>query len=246
MPLRGRPRTSKSEIGQVNNFRLRSRWAIMAAFAVILCTTLAYAHGALRRSTPAKGQHLSVAPSEIRMTFTEAIELPLARVVLAGPAGPVELGGLSVADSAMVLIAPISGQLVAGSYKVQWQIAGADGHPVRGEFGFFIVEGAAGLTAKGGSVSRDPASHHDPATFPRSGAFSAESPGYALIRWLSYMAILGVIGVIAFRLVLMLVQRQGDPAGEPLVRPAARRAAGLGAIAAVTSLVLAGARLIAQ
>jgi copper transport protein len=218
----------------------------MAVAAVLASATLAYAHGTLRRSAPAKGQHLSVAPNEVRLTFTEAVELSLARVALAGPNGPVELGALSLADSGMVLTAPITGRLVAGSYTVQWQIAGADGHPVRGEFGFFIAPGAAGVAAGSGSVSADLATHHDPTTFPQSGGFSAESPAYALIRWLTFIAVLGVIGAVAFRAVLGIVRWQASPAGELLLSPAARGAAGLGAIMALASLVLAAARLIAQ
>lgn len=220
--------------------------SVMMVAAMLVAATMAYAHGTLRRSDPAKGQHLSVAPRDIRLTFTEAVELPFARVALVGPNGQVELGALSLADSAMVLIAPVTGGLVAGSYMVQWQIAGADGHPVRGEFGFFIAPGAAGLAAEAGAVSSDPATHHDPATFPQSGQFSAESPGYALIRWLSFIAILGVVGAVAFRLVLSIVRWQASPAGELLLSPAARRAAGLGAVMAAASLVLAAARMIAQ
>lgn len=230
----------------MTDFRGRGPWAAIGIVAVLLCTSLAYAHGTLRRSVPASGQHLSVAPRALRLTFTEAIELPFARVGLLGPAGPVELSALSIADSGTVLIAPITGPLSAGSYTVQWQIAGADGHPVRGEFGFFIAPGAAGLAIAEGAVRADPATHHDPATVPQSGGFSAESPGYAIIRWLSYLAILGVIGAVAFRLVLSIVRWQGDPAGQLLRSPAARRAAGVGAIMAAASLVLAAARLIAQ
>lgn len=230
----------------MNNLRLKVRRVVFGVVAVLLSATLAYAHGALRRSAPAKGEHLSVAPREIRLTFTEALELPLARLALLGPNGPVLLGTLALGDSAMVLIAPVTGRLAAGSYTVQWQIAGADGHPVRGEFAFFIAPGAAGLATNGGAVTSDPATHHDPTTFPQSGGFSAESPGYALIRWLSYMAILGVIGAIAFRLVLNIVRRQADAAGQLLLSPATRGAAGLGALMAVLSMVLAGARLIGQ
>ena len=109
-----------------------------------------------------------------------------------------------------------------------------------------IAPGAAGLTAEAGAVSSDPATHHDPATFPQSGSFSAASPGYALIRWLSFIAIFGVVGTVAFRLVLSIVRWQASPAGELLLSPAARRAAGLGAVMAAASLVLAAARIIAQ
>lgn len=230
----------------MKKLRLEPPWLVMALAGVLVSVTLAYAHGTLRRSAPAKDQHLSAAPTEIRLTFTEAVELSLARVALAGPSGQVALGRLSLADSARVVIAPVAGGLVDGSYTVQWQIAGADGHPVRGEFAFFIAPGAAGLAGATDAAAMDPLTHHDPTTFPSTGGFSAESPAYALIRWLSFIAILGVIGSVAFRLVLSIVRRQTNPAGQPLLMPAARGAAGLGAGFGVALLALTGARLIAQ
>jgi methionine-rich copper-binding protein CopC len=45
------------------------------------------AHGALRRSVPASGARLDRAPRELRLTFTERVELAVARLELIGPEG---------------------------------------------------------------------------------------------------------------------------------------------------------------
>ncbi|HET7275877.1 MAG TPA: CopD family protein [Longimicrobiaceae bacterium] len=77
--------------------------------------------------------------------------------------------------------------------------------------------------------------------------FSAESPLYAAVRWLTFMGLVGVIGVVAFRLVVLwMMCHKWEPAGRAIVAPAAARAArfGLGAVAVLAvALVL---RLYAQ
>ena len=84
------------------------------------------AHGELRKASPSSGAHLSVVPTELRLTFTEPVELALARITLVGPAGAVELSQLELhPDSANVLIVPITGALLSGTYEVGWQVAGA-------------------------------------------------------------------------------------------------------------------------
>lgn len=122
-------------------------------------------HGALRRSAPAKGAKLQRVPRELRLTFTEPVERAVARLTLLNPAGqPVPLGTVDVPpDSAAQLVAAINGGMTAGRYTVHWQIAGADGHPVRGEFTFDVAPGAVGMLAAEvapvqDTVSRSPGS----------------------------------------------------------------------------------------
>jgi len=128
-----------------------SRSAAGRLTAVALLTAIlpaiALAHGALRRSEPAANARLAAAPRELRLTFTEAVELAVARLTLTGPSGDtVALAPLTLApDSAHVLVTAIRAPLVAGRYTVAWQVAGRDGHPVRGRYGFTLLPGATGL-----------------------------------------------------------------------------------------------------
>jgi copper transport protein len=210
------------------------------------------AHGALRRSEPAEGAHLTDAPRALRLTFTEAVELSFARLALSGPNGPVALGALALApDSATVLVAPVAGGLVAGRYTIAWQVAGADGHPVRGQITFMVAPGAQGLaTAPVGPTApgqaTPPVSHHEASTFPTGAAFHAESPLYVAVRWLTFLGLVGVLGVIAFRVVLWGVRRQDPGLGAAFVEPAAARAARLGLWMAALVAVAALLRLYAQ
>src|SRR3990172_257671 len=111
-----------------------TRAALAIGFASVLPWLLpgvAHAHGELKRSHPASGEHLSTVPQELRLTFNERVELAVARVTLTGPVGPVQLGRLALHhDSAEVLLVPVASGLVAGSYQVSWQVSGPDGHPV--------------------------------------------------------------------------------------------------------------------
>ena len=168
--------------------------------------SLGHAHGLLRRSSPAAGDTLSVAPRELRLAFSEPVQLPFVRVELLGPGDvSVQLAALiTAADSPQVVIASLPQALpAAGAYMVRWQAAGRDGHPVRGSFEFVVQAGAAGLAAAPAATPPPTVTHHDPATFPESRGFDAGSPGYVAVRWLTYIALLAALGLVAFRFLVL-------------------------------------------
>lgn len=215
----------------------------------LLLPTEALAHGMLQKATPGDGDQLTTAPRELRLTFTEDVELAFARLALKGPGGPVALAPPALAsDSARVLVGRIQGGLIAGTYTVTWQVAGADGHPVRGTYSFTIAPGAQGLVPPPApGQAPPPTEHHNPVSFPSGAGFGAESPLYVAVRWLTFLGLLGVTGAVAFRmLVLPLVRRQGVPAGLALIPAAGARAARLGLAMAVLVGVAALLRLYAQ
>ncbi|HEV2130352.1 MAG TPA: CopD family protein, partial [Longimicrobiaceae bacterium] len=163
-----------------------------------------------------------------------------------GPDGAsLPLGDLRTApDSARVLIAPISGPLRAGGYTVRWQTAGQDGHPVRGEFTFSIATDAAGLATE---QAVPPAEHQPTSGVASAGSFGAESPAYVVVRWLTYTATIGIVGAVAFALLVLGLVRRRDPVeAGALLEPARRGAAGLGLALAVLLLLATLARLYAQ
>jgi putative copper export protein/methionine-rich copper-binding protein CopC len=247
------------------HFARRVRWTVGALLAIALLTLTAVpalAHGGLRSSTPARGAHLAVAPREIRLTFSEAAELAFSGIELRGPDGrPVALGVLARAtDDPKTLVALITGPLPGGgAYTVVWRMAGADGHPVRGQFEFVIAGGASGLAAADGGVRGEPggvvpapgqaappASHHDPVTMPSGGAFDAESPLYIAIRWLQFTALLLVLGAVAFRFAVLRFLRDRHPFDAPLAVDVRAGAARIGLWGAATLALTAVLRLLAQ
>ena len=228
---------------------------LVAVLGVLGVPSRASAHGALRSSEPAAGAHLATAPRELRLTFTEAVEIAVARLELLGPdSAAVALSPLRRGDSATVVVADVRGPLVAGSYTVAWQVVGRDGHPVRGRFRFTIAPGAAGLGVVADSVPAGadsvpvapPAGHHDPVTMPSGGEFGAESPLFAAVRWWSFAATLALVGAVGFGLAVlpMAVRARGLPVAVGGDAGASLRTVGL--LAAAALLAAAGLRLVAQ
>ena len=238
--------------------------AITFAVALLLTPGVAAGHGALRRSEPAAGARLGAAPRVLRLTFTERPEIQFTRVELLGPdSAAIALGPLAL-ESARTVRAEVRGALVrAGKYTVVWQMAGADGHPVRGRFSFTIAPGASGLaseqprgepaavsvTPPGQAATPQATAHHDPVSMPDAGeGFGAESPLYVAVRWLGYSALLVVLGAVSFRWVVLAILRRRAPSerSAALVPFASRRAASLGLAAAVALGLAALMRLLAQ
>ena len=172
----------------------RLRWASLLLLLAIVLPSAAHAHTKLARSTPAAGARLTTAPAELRLTFSEKVELALARVRLIGPAADtIELSALRKGgDSAQVIVADVPTLREAGSYRVEWPVAGRDGHPVRGRYGFEILPGAAGLvpTAAAAAAPREPArAVASPAESPEPSQTSeAGSPLHVALRWATYRA----------------------------------------------------------
>ena len=110
--------------------------AVSLAFA--LAATQAFAHAQLEKATPPVGGTVSP-PSEIRLEFSEGVELKFTKVTLTGPGGAVALGAESTAaGNQAVLTVPISKPLSAGVYTVHWQAVSVDTHHTQGTFEFTV------------------------------------------------------------------------------------------------------------
>lgn len=241
--------------------------ALLVTVCMLLAPSAAHAHGALKSSTPGKNAKLGAAPNDLGLVFNEPVELVFTRVELAGPNGKVSLGTLKFAGSDKRAVnVDIDGALVAGRYTVTWQMAGADGHPIRGNYTFSIEAGATGLamispvpgadslaagapgvvrTGKG-SGAGIAQTHHNAETFPDAGGLNAESPLYVVIRWLQFGAILVVTGAVAFYLFVLGLIRKKEGSDLPVLLSSSERAARVGLYAALILAAVAVARLLAQ
>ncbi len=234
-------------VGEIASRRIAARRRVVALLTcclILLTPAWARAHGTLKSSVPAAGAHLGVAPTTLRLTFTESPELTFTTITLRAPDGSaVSLGPLQIArDSRRAVIVAVQGPLVAGTYAVEWKTAGADGHPVTGRFDFTIAPGAQGLgvasaapASEGGPVLA-PMPHEDPTALPsRDTGFDAESPLYVAVRWLLYAGMLTVIGTVAFQFVVLGFLQRMRGRGSPVGSMIGDRAASIG---------LAGAALV--
>jgi copper transport protein len=236
--------------------RLARTGALAVAASVLVLPAVLYAHGVLRKSEPANGAVLRVAPRAIRLTFSEPPQLAFTRVELIGPDSQrVTLSPLRVAapDSTGVVVADVLGALRAGRYRITWQITSADGHPVRGTVAFRIAADAAGLAISpmdsAASATLPPvATDTSASTAPDAGAvFAVDSWQYAVVRLLTFTAIVAVVGAVVFSMIVVPAAHHRVPDLHATFVVDARHLAARTALAATGALaLLLAARLVAQ
>ena len=95
-------------------------------------------HATLVSSEPAANSHLASAPTRVRLVYSEPIEGKLAKVtIVPATAAPIVLRAGADPRDVHAVIAPVDA-LGPGTYKVEWRVVSADGHPVDGTFSFTV------------------------------------------------------------------------------------------------------------
>ncbi len=207
------------------------------------------AHTKLMSSQPAAGSSLAVAPSEVRLVFNERPSAALASVRIVAPGGDtLVLRGLRVdpADP-RILIADFPSGLGAGAYSIMWRVAGSDGHPRTGTIAFRVLGADTAAIAPALPAAVDSAPATTSPGIPTENESSSMAVGGAIAamiaRWVSFIALFIVIGVVAFR--FGVLGRMGTGIADTFVLIASSNAATLGiggAIAVVLSAALELAR----
>jgi methionine-rich copper-binding protein CopC len=105
---------------------------LAAAFSVMV-----QAHAKLEKTVPADKAALTAAPASVQLFFSEKPDATVSKIELKGPSGMVKLGPAHVMGG-KTLMAPIDGPIGDGSYIVNWQTSGDDGHVQKGEFTFSL------------------------------------------------------------------------------------------------------------
>lgn len=100
----------------------------------------AHAHALLHRAVPAVGSVVAVAPTEIRIEFTEAVEPKFSGIAVQSRSGtPVATGAAAVDPSdAKTLVVPLTAPLPPGVYVVRWHVVSVDTHKTQGDFTFTL------------------------------------------------------------------------------------------------------------
>jgi cytochrome c peroxidase len=99
-------------------------------------------HTRLLRSEPARDATVAVAPVEIRLWFSEAVNVAITRVTLEAGTTTIPTGKAARAGGAETpVVVPLTRALAPGRYLVRWMTASADGHPVKGAFRFTLTGG---------------------------------------------------------------------------------------------------------
>jgi putative copper export protein/methionine-rich copper-binding protein CopC len=194
--------------------RLLRLGLVLSGLAILALPVALLAHTHLRRSSPAADERLATAPTEIRLWFSERPQVGFSRLRLVGAdSADQSLGAVAVMpQDPLGLVAAVPGPLAPGRYAVIWQTAGADGHIIRGRYTFALAASApvAGAAASPAAT----ASHPDSVTHPSSSGHqlvrirrgeetSERLNAYVTARWVEFVALLTILGVLAFRLIVL-------------------------------------------
>ena len=109
----------------------------------LLCfmdVTQAEAHAFLVKSSPSVGSTVKPGISELRLEFSEPVELAFSGMQLVNASGvPVPLGSFGFGDSTHKVLTGKLLNLAPGNYAVKWHVVSVDTHPTEGSFTFRVT-----------------------------------------------------------------------------------------------------------
>ncbi|HEX4768805.1 MAG TPA: copper homeostasis periplasmic binding protein CopC [Lichenihabitans sp.] len=121
---------------------MRSPFLSSAVFiGIVALATPALAHAHLLRAVPAAGSTVKASPTELRLKFSEGLELAFSGVTVTGSDhAAIKIGAPSLdpADPA-VLVVPLPGDLKPGRYAVDWHATATDTHKTKGRYDFTLT-----------------------------------------------------------------------------------------------------------
>ena len=133
-----------------------ARGLLAALLILALSAPPAGAHATVVRTFPADGAALEAAPAEVRMRFTEPVDLAPGALRLLDATGR-ELDtprATHAGGDRTTAVLPLPRDLKDGAYIVAWRVTSADSHPVSGAFSFTVGDSTeAILYAQGGPSS---------------------------------------------------------------------------------------------
>lgn len=145
-----------------------------AAAAVALAAGPAAAHDEIVSTSPTDAATLDVAPAQVVLTFAEPAIALGTQVLVTGPDGAVVSQGSAVLDGPTVVQQLVPSRS-AGSYRVEWRVTSADGHPVTGSFTFTAT--SAVPVGTGAEAPTTPGSTPPPATATTAPVSPSTAPG---------------------------------------------------------------------
>jgi hypothetical protein len=98
------------------------------------------AHAFLKDANPGVGSTIQTSPSEVRIRFTENVELAVSSIQVFDASGKeVDKHDLHLDRSDHALLHISLPQLRAGTYKVVWRVVSVDTHVTNGDFTFRVL-----------------------------------------------------------------------------------------------------------
>lgn len=187
------------------------RTGLLLLLLLSTATPLA-AHTRLERSSPAAGDTLHTPPFELRLVFSQAVAPRYTTLVLRGPDGEViPTPALLPDDTRREYVAMAPHLPLPGRYTIEWRTTSADGHVISGTVEFLLAsdrdprpDSAAETVAAAATPSDTDALHEhhvDQSLLPP--LLRPASWPNALARMLQFAAIIALLGLAAFRTLLL-------------------------------------------
>jgi copper transport protein len=196
----------------------------LAVLFALLFSSPAAAHAELVTITPANGAQLTKPPTEVKMTFTESVNLLVGGIRLVDGAGATVPTSDPTVDGHTVTW-PMPADLPEGAYVVTWRVVSADGHPVSGASSFGVGIAAPAV----------PGSATDTGSPGRVAIGSTAPWPVVIVRLAGYVAFALFAGVVAF-----VVWCAPDTSKDPSLQILARGGLLGGAVAAVAAILVQG------
>lgn len=109
---------------------------ILAAVVSALAATAAQAHALLDRAEPAVGNTVAAAPPELKLWFTQRLEVAFSTVTVTNAAGQrVDTGKPTINGEQMSVALHATAK---GVYHVKWRVLSIDSHSTQGTFNFTV------------------------------------------------------------------------------------------------------------
>lgn len=155
----------------------------------LLFSTTVSAHSTIENSSPSDGETVQDQISEVSMQFNTSID-PMSTFTLIDGNGNEVPAETSVSEK--VLSGTVASPLNNGEYTVEWNIIGADGHPITGAYSFTVDVPEAEGTEDTNTVSdkEDETEAVNPAAADTESTEKDSSTNFLLIGILVLAAIL--------------------------------------------------------
>jgi methionine-rich copper-binding protein CopC len=173
---------------------------LAAVLAVLVSATPAFAHTTLESSDPAEGRSLSTAPTQVTLTFGEAVTLPRSPINVVGPDGSSWTVGTATVTGASVT-APVVATGPAGKCTLHYTVIADDGDEVKGTVHFILTAAATPTSTAAAATEVEVAVTPVAAAAPTVAATpvdAAGSSGTSTWAWVAVaVVVLGVLGGLA-------------------------------------------------
>ena len=178
---------------RLDNRRLAVLLGLSVVWLLLLCAPT-FAHTVLVEASPAEGATLAQQPEQVRLRFNEPIEAAFDPIEVYGEQNDgVDKDNAQVNPDDPEVVSVGLGELVEGSYTVDWRVTSADGHPVDGRYAFAVGDSQADDAAAG--ADEDPPRQ----AAEQEGSGSGLGVGSGVILGLLFVAVLGVLRFVVLR-----------------------------------------------